>query len=132
MFVFVFSIERTWKRAPFKIAFQSSFVTKFIGIIAEAQGGAAGPVKGLFGAHMVTVRWESFSFLPGFAMGTAAGALAGQYLGAGSVVMARRAIWACLWIAVAMMGTLGIAFLAPIGEDKPGHWVIGPDGGKVY
>jgi Na+-driven multidrug efflux pump len=86
-------------------------VTKFIGIIAEAQGGAAGPVKGLFGAHMVTVRWESFSFLPGFAMGTAAGALAGQYLGAGSVVMARRAIWACLWIAVAMMGTLGIAFM---------------------
>jgi hypothetical protein len=30
------------------------------------------------------------------------------------------------------LGTLGIAFLAPIGEDKPGHWVIGPDGGKVY
>ena len=86
-------------------------VTKFIGIVAERQGGVAGPVKGLFGAHMVTVRWESFSFLPGFAMGTAAGALAGQYMGAGSVAMARRAIWACLWIAMAIMGTLGIVFM---------------------
>jgi putative MATE family efflux protein len=86
-------------------------VTKFIGIVAERAGGAAGPVKGLFGAHMVTVRWEAFSFLPGFAMGTAAGALAGQYLGAGSVQMARRAIWACLWIAIAIMGTLGIVFM---------------------
>ncbi len=87
-------------------------VTKFIGIVAEQQGGAAGPVKGLFGAHMVTVRWESFSFLPGFAMGTAAGALAGQYLGAGSVALARRAIWACLWVAMALMGALGIVFMA--------------------
>lgn len=86
-------------------------VTKFIGMVAEAQGGAAGPVKGLFGAHMVTVRWESFSFLPGFAMGTAAGALAGQYLGAGSVALARRAIWACLWVAIAIMGVLGFAFM---------------------
>ena len=86
-------------------------VTKFIGIVAEQQGGAAGPVKGLFGAHMVTVRWESFSFLPGFAMGTAAGALAGQYLGAGSVPLARRAIWACLWVAMAIMGALGIVFM---------------------
>ena len=86
-------------------------VTKFIGIVAERAGGAAGPVKGLFGAHMVTVRWEAFSFLPGFAMGTAAGALAGQYLGAGSVKMARRAIWACMWIAMAIMGTLGVVFM---------------------
>jgi putative MATE family efflux protein len=86
-------------------------VTKFIGMIAVAQGGAEGPVKGLFGAHMVTVRWESFSFLPGFAMGTAAGALAGQYMGAGSVIMARRAIWACLWIGMTMMGLFGIVFM---------------------
>jgi putative MATE family efflux protein len=86
-------------------------VTKFIGIVAEREGGADGPVTGLFGAHMVTVRWESFSFLPGFAMGTAAGALAGQYLGAGSVALARRAIWSCLWVAMAMMGALGIVFM---------------------
>ncbi len=86
-------------------------VTKFIGMIAVSQGGAAGPVNGLFGAHMVSIRWEAFSFLPGFAMGTAAGALAGQYLGAGSVAMARRAIWACLWIAMAIMGALGIVFM---------------------
>ncbi len=86
-------------------------VTKFIGMVAQAEGGAAGPVKGLFGAHMVTVRWEAFSFLPGFAMGTAAGALAGQYLGAGSPALARRAIWACLWIAMVIMGLLGVVFM---------------------
>jgi putative MATE family efflux protein len=86
-------------------------VTKFIGMIAVAQGGAAGPVKGLFGAHMVTVRWESFSFLPGFAMGTAAGALAGQYMGAGSPALARRAIWSCLWVGMGIMGAFGIAFM---------------------
>ncbi|MFO0963476.1 MAG: MATE family efflux transporter [Phycisphaerales bacterium] len=86
-------------------------VTKFIGIVAERDGGLAGPVKGLFGAHMVTVRWEAFSFLPGFAMGTAAGALAGQYLGAGSPALARRAIGACLWIAMGMMGLMGVVFM---------------------
>ena len=90
---------------------QDTMLARIIGMVAEAQGGAAGPVKGLFGAHMVTVRWESFSFLPGFAMGTAAGALAGQYLGAGSVALARRAIWACLWVGMAMMGVLGIVFM---------------------
>jgi putative MATE family efflux protein len=86
-------------------------VTRFIGMVAETAGGAAGPAKGLFGAHMVTIRWEAFSFLPGFAMGTAAAALAGQYLGAGSVRMARRAIWACLWIAMAIMGAFGVVFM---------------------
>jgi putative MATE family efflux protein len=90
----------------------SIVVTKFIGVVAAREGGDAGPVNGLFGAHMVTVRWESFSFLPGFAMGTAAGALAGQYMGAGSVQLARRAIWSCLWIAIAIMGALGIVFMA--------------------
>lgn len=86
-------------------------VTKFIGMAAAAEGGASGPAQGLFGAHMIAVRWEAFSFLPGFAMGTAAGALAGQYLGAGSPALARRAIWVCLWIGMAIMGVLGTAFM---------------------
>ena len=86
-------------------------VTKFIGMIAERQGGAAGPVKGLFGAHMVSVRWEAFSFLPGFAMGIAAGALAGQYLGARNPRMARKAIWSCTLVGMAIMGAMGVLYM---------------------
>jgi Na+-driven multidrug efflux pump len=87
------------------------FVMHFIGIASatrEAQGQLGG---GLVGAHTIAVQWESFSFLPGFAMGTAAGAVAGQYLGAGNVRLARRAIWACTWVGMAIMGSLGIIFM---------------------
>lgn len=87
------------------------FVMQFIGIASaarEAQGLSGG---GLVGAHTIAVQWESFSFLPGFAMGTAAGAVAGQYLGAGNVRLARRAIWACTWVGMAIMGSLGIIFM---------------------
>jgi Na+-driven multidrug efflux pump len=44
-------------------------------------------------------------------MGTAAGALAGQYMGAGSTALARRAIWSCLWVGMGIMGAFGIAFM---------------------
>jgi putative MATE family efflux protein len=86
-------------------------VVWFIGMVAAAEGGPDGPRQGLFGAHMIAVRWEAFSFLPGFAMGTAAGALAGQYLGAGSPVLARRAIAYCAWIGAGLMGLLGVVFM---------------------
>ena len=49
------------------------FVLQFIGIIgARAGDGAAG--EGLQGAHIIAIQWEAFSFMPGFAIGTAAGA----------------------------------------------------------
>jgi len=83
------------------------FVMHFIGIADKAHGGGGG----LVGAHTIAVQWEAFSFLPGFAMGTAAGAVAGQYLGAGSAKMARRAIWACTWVGMAIMGSLGVVFM---------------------
>ncbi|HCA38591.1 MAG: MATE family efflux transporter [Phycisphaerales bacterium] len=67
--------------------------------------------EGLVGAHIIAVQWESFSFLPGFAIGTAAAALAGQFLGAGNVAMARRAVFVCTGIAVALMGLLGIVYM---------------------
>lgn len=86
-------------------------VVAFIGEVAVRTGRAGASKEGLLGAHMIVVRWEAFSFLLGFAMGTAAGALAGQYLGAGSVQMARRATWACLWIGSAIMGALGVIFM---------------------
>lgn len=88
----------------------SLFLLGFIGIAARGGTGQA-PREGLVGAHMITVQWESFSFLPGFAMGIAAGALAGQYLGARNPRMARRAIWACTAIGMAIMGPMGLLFM---------------------
>lgn len=99
-------------------------ILTMIGIIAgrEAQqavtaasgvGSVAAPTagEGLIGAHIIAVQWESFSFLPGFAIGTAASALAGQFLGAGNVAMARRAVYVCAGIAVVMMGSLGVVYM---------------------
>jgi putative MATE family efflux protein len=77
----------------------------FVGLI-----GAAG-VGGAMGAHIVAIRIGAFSFLPGFAMGAAAATLAGQYLGAGSPAMARKAIWICTLIACSTMGTTGLIFI---------------------
>lgn len=69
---------------------------------------------GIVGAHMVAIRVESFSFQPGFAMGVAAATLAGQFLGAGSPALARRAVLRCLALAVLIMGSMGAVFiLAP-------------------
>ncbi|MHC4209753.1 MAG: MATE family efflux transporter [Planctomycetota bacterium] len=82
-----------------------------IGLVAAAEAVDGVPKQGLQGAHMIAVRWESFSFLPGFAIGTAAGALAGQYLGAGSPAMARRAILACIGMGCVVMGALGLVFI---------------------
>ncbi|NNF41486.1 MAG: MATE family efflux transporter [Phycisphaerales bacterium] len=83
------------------------FVLMIIGIIAAAEAGG----EGLQGAHIIAVQWEAFSFLPGFAIGTAAGALAGQYLGAGNPAMAQRAVVACVGVAAVVMGLLGIVFM---------------------
>ena len=69
--------------------------------------GTGGPL----GAHIVAIRIEAFSFLPGFAMGMAAATLAGQFLGAGSVELARKAVILCMLIASGVMGVLGILFV---------------------
>lgn len=107
------------------------FVMHFIGLVAArraiAEGGSDASTTdgGLIGAHVIAVQWESFSFLPGFAMGTAAGALAGQYLGAGNPAMARRTITACTMVGMIIMGTLGAIFslygreLTSIISDNP-------------
>jgi len=88
----------------------SLFILAFIGVISH-DASAAQPRAGLVGAHMMAVQWEAFSFLPGFAMGTAAGALAGQYLGAHNARMARKSIWACTRIGMVIMGVMGILFM---------------------
>ncbi|MSR45290.1 MAG: MATE family efflux transporter [Phycisphaerales bacterium] len=91
------------------------FVMFFIGMVAHERISQGKPGDGLIGAHMIAVQWESFSFLPGFAMGIAAGALAGQYIGAGNVARARQAISACTIVGCVIMGLLGILFMT-LGE----------------
>ncbi len=66
---------------------------------------------GLLGAHIVAIRIEAFSFLPGFAMSLAAATLAGQYLGAGNPRMARLAVHRTTAIGAALMGLFGVAFV---------------------
>lgn len=66
---------------------------------------------GLMGAHIVAIRIEAFSFLAGFAIGSAAAALVGQYLGAGSPEMARRAAWRCTLAASTVMGVMGVVLM---------------------
>ncbi len=105
-----------------------------LGIIGEvAQRGIGTATKdGLVGAHIITVQWEAFSFLPGFAMGTAAGALAGQYLGAGNAALARAAIWRCTFIGMAIMVSAGVIFmlfgreLCSVISDDPIHLTLVP------
>lgn len=82
-------------------------VLTFIGRIARQTAHG----EGFQGAHIIAVQWESLSFLPGFAMGTAAGALAGQYLGAKNRPMAKRSVWACTFIGCLIMGSLGVLFM---------------------
>jgi len=68
-------------------------------------------IPGYLGSHIIAIRVEAFSFLPGFSMGMAAATLMGQYLGAGSAPMARKAGAACTAVACAFMGSMGLAFI---------------------
>jgi len=64
--------------------------------------------EGLIGSHGLAIQVESLSFMPGFALGTAAATLAGQYLGAGSREMAMKSVQACWKVAVCVMGGMGV------------------------
>lgn len=63
---------------------------------------------GTIGAHAMVVRLESVSFMPGFAIGMAASTLTGQYLGAGDVAMAKKAVRFCWVVALITMGCAGV------------------------
>ncbi|MEE9211883.1 MAG: MATE family efflux transporter [Phycisphaeraceae bacterium] len=67
-------------------------------------------IPGAIGAHMIAIRVESLSFLPGFALGIAAATLVGQYLGLGDPHRARQATHLCWAMGVVLMGLLGVAF----------------------
>ncbi len=100
-----------------------------------AMSGAAGVTAdggGLMGAHIVAIRIESFSYLPGFAMGTAAATLVGQYLGAGSPRLARRAVARCTVITAGAMGLLGLCLcvfsvtITGLVTSQPAHLEVVP------
>ena len=88
--------------------------------------------EALYGTHVVAIRIEAFSFLPGFAMSTAAATLAGQYLGAGAPALARKAVIRCATIAAAIMATMGALFIlfpltiVGIFTQQPAHLEIAP------
>lgn len=65
----------------------------------------------LVGAHNLAIRIEAFSFQPGFAIGIAAASLAGQYLGAGSPRMAKKAVVVCCALSSTIMGLMGLLFI---------------------
>lgn len=101
-------------------------VVIMVGWIARTNG------DGILGAHIVAVRIEAFSYLPGFAMGTAAATLCGQYLGAGSPAHAKRAILWCTIVACIFMGCAGAAFLlmprqiVGLISSQPVHLALAP------
>jgi Na+-driven multidrug efflux pump len=67
--------------------------------------------EAILGSHIIAIRLESLSFGPGFAMGMVASILAGQYLGAKSPAMARKAILFAAAVAALQMGLMGILFI---------------------
>lgn len=100
--------------------------------LAKKSATAVGDSGGYLGAHLLAIRLEAFSFLPGFSMGIAAGALVGQYLGAGSPESARKAAWACARIAALIMGIGGVVliffghFVVSLISHQPAHLQITP------
>jgi len=67
--------------------------------------------EGSLAAHMLAIRVEAMSFMPGFAIATAAAALTGQYLGAGSKEMAMKAVRLCWKMALGLMSFIGLGFV---------------------
>lgn len=84
---------------------------------AGSGGGNSGGTSGggespLWGAHIVAIRIEAISFLPGMAFAVAAATLTGQYLGAGSARLARRAAVYCWAVGAGLMTVMGLTFIA--------------------
>lgn len=84
------------------------------------------PAEGALGAHILAIRVESMSFLPGFAIASAAAALAGQYLGAGSKEQATEAVRVSWRSAVALMSAMGFFFI--LGRETLIGWMA-PESG---
>ncbi|MFP4145075.1 MAG: MATE family efflux transporter [Phycisphaeraceae bacterium] len=78
-------------------------------VIVSFVGGLA--AEAALGAHMIAIRIEAMSFLPGAAVGTAAATLAGQYLGLGDPHRAKKAVSLCWGLGAGIMLLMGFAFI---------------------
>jgi len=76
-------------------------------LIAAGQAGAESPS---LGAHLIAIRLEAISYLPGVALGIAAATLTGQYLGLGDPVRAKKAGRVCFFYGAIVMGLAGVMF----------------------
>ncbi len=103
------------------------FIIAFVGLLARQMNS-----DGLLGAHIIGIRIEAFSFMPGFGMGIAAASLAGQYIGMGRPDLAQRAVFRCTLIAATIMGMIGVVFilfahpLTAILSEQPAHLEMVP------
>ncbi len=103
------------------------FIIAFVGLLARQMNS-----DGLLGAHIIGIRIEAFSFMPGFGMGIAAASLAGQYLGMGRPDLAKKVVFRCTVIAATIMGIMGIAFiifahqLTAMLSEQPAHLELVP------
>jgi Na+-driven multidrug efflux pump len=61
-------------------------------------------------ANVIAITLIRASFMPGFAVGTAAQTLVGRYLGAGDERGAERSGWTAVGLAATYMGLLGVVF----------------------
>ena len=68
-------------------------------------------MRSVIGAHMIAIRFESASFLPGFALGIAAAALCVHGLGLGDPLRAARAVKLAWLYAAIVMAAMGVLFL---------------------
>ncbi len=66
---------------------------------------------GALAAHVIVIRVEALSYLPGWALAVAAATLTGQYLGLGDKKRARQATGYCLFLAATAMGSMGVIFM---------------------
>jgi putative MATE family efflux protein len=79
-----------------------------------------------YAAHQIALNAEQLSYMPGFGFTTAATALVGQALGAGSEKMAERAGWAVWKMSALLMGVMAVVlFVLP--EQLMGLYVSDPE-----
>lgn len=96
----------------FGMWFGNFVVITMVGMLGlAARDQIEGAEDGLLGAHIIAIRIESLSFLPGFAMGMAGATLAGQYIGAGRRDLAKAAVLKCAVIGAVVMGLAGAVFV---------------------
>ncbi len=90
---------------------------------------AALAAKAAVGAHIIAIRIEAVSFLPGFALAAAAATLTGQYLGLGAPKRAQRAAELCAFTAMTTMTLMGLVFmLLPVQLVK----LVAPNSPEVW